>query len=134
MLSIDTKSNRLGTGCLMLFALPFAAVGVGALVWSVWTLLDWRAAAGWVPVPAEIVAVALEEHTTTKATRRTRRRPRIATTTAARRTPALALPSTRVPTTSAVFSAASTTTSKPRTKGARRSPPTSIPTIRIAPC
>jgi len=47
----------------MLFAVPFAAVGVGALVWSGWTLLDWREAAGWVPVPAEVVAVELEEHT-----------------------------------------------------------------------
>jgi hypothetical protein len=63
MLSIDTKSNRLGNGCLMLFALPFAAVGVGALVWAGWTLLEWREAAGWAAVPAEIVAVELEEHT-----------------------------------------------------------------------
>jgi hypothetical protein len=62
MVANDTKSNRLGTGCLMLFALPFAAVGVGAFVWSAWTLLDWRAAAGWVAVPAEIVAIDLEEH------------------------------------------------------------------------
>jgi hypothetical protein len=46
----------------MLFALPFAAVGVGALVWSARTLLEWREAAGWAPVPAEIVAVELEEH------------------------------------------------------------------------
>ena len=61
--SIQSDTNRFGTGCLMLFALPFAAVGVGALVWSGWTLLDWHEAAGWAPVPAEIVAVELEEHT-----------------------------------------------------------------------
>jgi hypothetical protein len=62
MFSIDTKSTGLGSGCLMLFALPFAAVGVGAFVWAAWTLLDWVAATDWVPVQAEVVAVALEEH------------------------------------------------------------------------
>ncbi|RPI62400.1 MAG: DUF3592 domain-containing protein [Lysobacterales bacterium] len=61
--STRSETNRQGAGCLMLFAVPFAAVGVGALVWSGWTLLDWREAAGWVPVPAEVVAVELEEHT-----------------------------------------------------------------------
>ncbi len=47
----------------MLFALPFAAVGVGALFWSGWTLLEWREIAGWAPVPAEIIEADLEEHT-----------------------------------------------------------------------
>jgi len=32
-------SNRVGAGCLALFALPFAAVGVGAFVWAVATLV-----------------------------------------------------------------------------------------------
>jgi hypothetical protein len=54
--------NRLGAGCLALFALPFAAVGVGAFAWGALTLLDWRAASGWVEVPAELVNVTLEEH------------------------------------------------------------------------
>ena len=58
-----SDSNRFGAGCLMLFALPFAAAGVGALVWAGWTVLDWWEAAGWAPVPAEIVAVELEDHT-----------------------------------------------------------------------
>ena len=62
MFSINTKSTGLGSGCLMLFALPFAAVGVGALGWMGWTLLDWREAGGWLPVSAEIVTVAIEEH------------------------------------------------------------------------
>lgn len=61
--SIRSDTNRFGAGCLMLFALPFAAVGVGALVWSGWTLLEWREAAGWAPVPSEIAAVELEQHT-----------------------------------------------------------------------
>jgi len=63
MPSTRSNTNRLGAGCLMLFALPFAAVGIGALVWSGWTLLDWINAAGWTPVPAEIVAVELEDRT-----------------------------------------------------------------------
>jgi hypothetical protein len=66
MLSIASRrseAKRLVAGCLMLFALPFEGVGVGALVWSAWTLLDWREAAGWVPMPAAIVAVDREEHT-----------------------------------------------------------------------
>ena len=58
----NRTGNRMGAGCLALFALPFAAVGVGAFVWGAWTLLDWRAASGWVEVPAELVSVALEEH------------------------------------------------------------------------
>ena len=62
MPSIEPKSKGVPNGCLMLFALPFAAVGVGVFVWSGWTLLDWRDAASWVPVSAEIVSVELEEH------------------------------------------------------------------------
>jgi hypothetical protein len=55
-------SKRAGAGCLALFALPFAAVGVGAFVWATLTLLDWRAASGWIEVSAHIVSVELEEH------------------------------------------------------------------------
>ncbi len=62
MVSLRTKSSSLGNGCLMLFALPFAAVGVGALVWSLWTLHDWYEASTWSPTPAQLVAVELEEH------------------------------------------------------------------------
>lgn len=62
MFSIHTKSTGFSNGGLMLFALPFAAVGVGAFVWSASTFLDWREAAGWAPVSAEVVAVELEEH------------------------------------------------------------------------
>jgi len=52
----------MGAGCLALFALPFAAVGVGAFVWAGKTLIDWSAASGWVEVSAEIVSVDLEQH------------------------------------------------------------------------
>ena len=46
----------------MLFALPFAAVGVGAFAWAAWTVLAWHEIAGWTPVSAEVVSAALEEH------------------------------------------------------------------------
>lgn len=62
MASIGTTSNRIGTGCLMLFALPFATVGVGALGWAGMQLLDWRTASGWAATSAEIVSLELEEH------------------------------------------------------------------------
>jgi len=57
-----TKSSRAGAGCLMLFALPFAAGGVGGLSWAGLTLLDWHEASRWVPVSAAIENVDLEEH------------------------------------------------------------------------
>jgi hypothetical protein len=66
MASLKLKRNRTGkrtgAGCVALFALPFAAFGVGAFVWGAFTLLDWHAAAGWVEVPAELVSVDLQEH------------------------------------------------------------------------
>ena len=61
--AIRNETHRRGAGWLMLFALPFAAVGVGAFLWSGWTLLEWREIAAWAPVPAEIIDVDLEEHT-----------------------------------------------------------------------
>jgi hypothetical protein len=61
-LSRNRTGKRTGAGCLALFALPFAAVGVGAFIWVGLTLLDWRAASGWVEVRAELISVELEEH------------------------------------------------------------------------
>ena len=43
----STTKNRTGGGCLTLFALPFAAVGVGALLWAGYTLVTRSAAPGW---------------------------------------------------------------------------------------
>jgi hypothetical protein len=62
MATTRTKTKPTGTGWLMLFALPFAAVGVGASIWTGWTLLEWRKTSAWVPVAAEVTSVALEEH------------------------------------------------------------------------
>jgi hypothetical protein len=65
--------DRIGTGCLMLFALPFAAVGVGALYFAASNVLTWQRMTAWTAVPAEILTTNLEEHrdedsTTHKAT------------------------------------------------------------------
>jgi hypothetical protein len=61
-LTSNRTGSRMGAGCLALFALPFAAVGVGALAWASLTVLDWWAASDWAVTPAEIVSVELEEH------------------------------------------------------------------------
>ncbi|MCC6142715.1 MAG: DUF3592 domain-containing protein [Candidatus Hydrogenedentes bacterium] len=55
-------STELGGGCLVLFALPFTAVGVGMAVWLVYGLYDWQQMQGWVETPAYILQAELEEH------------------------------------------------------------------------
>lgn len=51
-----------GLGCLMLFGLPFFAVGVGALVWLIWGLVDAARMGSWRETPAVITSLDLEEH------------------------------------------------------------------------
>jgi hypothetical protein len=46
----------------MLFALPFAAVGSGALVWSLKDVLAWQRMSAWTAVSAQVLDVELEEH------------------------------------------------------------------------
>jgi hypothetical protein len=48
-----------GFGCLILFALPFAAVGVGAGAWLGWTVIAHLQMRGWEEVPAKIVRADL---------------------------------------------------------------------------
>ncbi|NQU20830.1 MAG: DUF3592 domain-containing protein [Candidatus Nealsonbacteria bacterium] len=57
-----SKTSQLGGGCLILFALPFAAVGVFMGGWSAMTLLDYTRMRGWQEVPCTIVKAELEEH------------------------------------------------------------------------
>ena len=57
-----TLSPKKGAGCLILFALPFAAVGVGATAWIIWDLVTYQRAQGWEEVPAVIVRAELESH------------------------------------------------------------------------
>jgi Protein of unknown function (DUF3592) len=54
--------DKMGAGCLSLFALPFAGVGVGAFYFLGSMLWTWHQMASWVPVPTEIVSLDLESH------------------------------------------------------------------------
>lgn len=56
------KKDRVGVGCLALFAIPFAAVGVLAAFWMGRSLMTWTSAQGWDEVPAHLTSVNLEEH------------------------------------------------------------------------
>ena len=59
--------KRAGGWLLGLFALPFAAVGVGMLLLSVLpTLYDWARMQWWQPVPATVVAARLETSRSSK--------------------------------------------------------------------
>ena len=59
------KGDRAAAGCLALFALPFAAVGVFGLYLASSTLWTWTRMQGWVEAPAQIQSLDLEEHTAT---------------------------------------------------------------------
>lgn len=57
-----------GRGCLFLFSLPFAAVGVGMAVVAAWTFWDYQRMRRWEEVPCRIVAANLESHRGDKST------------------------------------------------------------------
>lgn len=55
------KSGR--NGCLMLFGIPFAAVGLGLLAFKVVPdVAEWQAMKAWQPVPAQVLVAELQEH------------------------------------------------------------------------
>jgi hypothetical protein len=56
------RKDKMGAGCLSLFALPFAGVGVAAFCYLGFMLWTWHRMASWVPVPAEIASLELERH------------------------------------------------------------------------
>ena len=61
--------GKSGTWAMALFALPFAAVGVGMLLFGVLpTLYDWGRMQGWQPVPATLVSARLETSRGSKST------------------------------------------------------------------
>jgi hypothetical protein len=60
MANVKRSSSALGSGCLILFALPFAAVGVGVGVWLASTLLTYLSARSWVETPAQIIRTDLK--------------------------------------------------------------------------
>ena len=55
--------NKFGMGCLVLFALPFAAVGVVMTVLTVRSLLYWLKVQEWAETPCTIVEASLKEST-----------------------------------------------------------------------
>ncbi len=57
-MGVKTKASG-GAGCLALFALPFAAVGVGALGMFAWTISSWVSMQSWRETPARIDRVEL---------------------------------------------------------------------------
>ncbi len=59
--SKPSKSKK-GMGCLLLFALPFAGVGVFMTGLTLWTVLQYVEAQQWKEVPATILHAELEEH------------------------------------------------------------------------
>jgi Protein of unknown function (DUF3592) len=61
-------SPRKGLGCLLLFALPFAAVGVFMGYRTATALWDFYRMKSWVEVPAELVSVDLESHSDSDST------------------------------------------------------------------
>ncbi|HEY3393418.1 MAG TPA: DUF3592 domain-containing protein [Lacipirellulaceae bacterium] len=56
------RSARLGLGCLTLFALPFAAVGIGATYWAFRTAEEHSRMQRWVEVPAVIKRAELKRN------------------------------------------------------------------------
>lgn len=63
--NINKKFGGVG---IVLFSLPFAAVGVGALVMMLWTLGEWAAMQTWVEVAATIQSAELETHSSSDST------------------------------------------------------------------
>lgn len=54
-----TKDSR-ALGCLVLFALPFAAAGLAVMFLAAWMLWGWLEARSWVETPARIIEAELE--------------------------------------------------------------------------
>jgi hypothetical protein len=60
---MPTKTgDRAAAGCLALFALPFAAIGVGALYLALGDVWTWARMTHWEPVQAELTSLDLAEH------------------------------------------------------------------------
>jgi len=66
---VNAKTNAtVGAGCLILFGLPFAAIGVGTLFMAVWSLATWMSMQSWREVPARIDSVQLVSSRSDKST------------------------------------------------------------------
>jgi hypothetical protein len=54
------SSRKNGSGCLVLFSLPFAAFGVGMAIWNYVTVIKYREMRSWAEVPATIKRAELK--------------------------------------------------------------------------
>jgi hypothetical protein len=61
-LKSELKTTKLGLGCLLAFALPFALVGVLCGVGVAFDLWTWQAAQRWVETPAQVLESELKTH------------------------------------------------------------------------
>ncbi len=62
MHAMKKASSWAGRLFLILFALPFAGVGAGAMFYIGWCVWDWQRMQSWVEVPCQILSVNLETH------------------------------------------------------------------------
>jgi hypothetical protein len=62
MTATGPQAKRAKPFALTLFAVPFAAIGIGALVWGVKDVLAWQRMSAWTAVSADLLGVELEEH------------------------------------------------------------------------
>ncbi len=58
---MSDKVNHRSAGCLFLFALPFAGIGIFMFGLTAWALSDWWRMQSWVEVPALVLEAHLEE-------------------------------------------------------------------------
>ena len=59
---LPRTTSRLGAGVLSVMALAFGGGGLVALYWAASTVLTWQRMANWEAVPAQLIALNLEEH------------------------------------------------------------------------
>lgn len=52
----------MGPGCLVMFAIPFACVGIGAFCYSCYSIYRWEKACSWPTVQATVLSAELETH------------------------------------------------------------------------
>ena len=55
----QAASTALGSGCLLIFGLPFLLVGLGILAWGTLMWLTYLRSASWVPTEVTITGVEL---------------------------------------------------------------------------
>lgn len=60
--AMKKPKENLGSGCLLLFSLPFAIAGLGMLGWTLWGIFGWQQAQSWVETPATLLETKLKRN------------------------------------------------------------------------